>query len=303
MKSFQLTRAMKKLGFIPVSEDENGCIRINLLNPAFLAQLTVRGIIIGAYLYFIFIYAHQQEMSIPMVVVLSFDILGTCGTFVYSFLMALAAKRLENNTFTGESQMTGKTLITMITPQLLFSTGTILSQLPLLTLDISWISKCGLCITLIFVDGITLLDMFLMVSASYLWVLDLKTKIAVVLNLEKSENQIENFEKINNDYLSLKRALEPITFSEFSFVQILCIVSVYLAFKGTIFFMNPIAHLIMCFTSGHIFSLLQFLGMLMLLVLMVSVLSDLYELMEEVANKAEETGLEQSNLFSMFRYI
>ena len=236
MKSFQLTQAMKTLGFIPVSEDKNGCIQINLLKPAFLAQLTVRGVIIGAYLYFILIYALQQEMSIPMVVVLSFNVLGTCGTFVYIFLMALAAKRLKNNTFTGESQMTGQTLITMITPQLLFSTGTILSQLTLLTLEISWVSKCGFCITLFFVDIITLLDMFLMVSASYLWVLDLKTKIGVILNLEKAENQIDNFEKINKDYLSLKHALEPITFAEFSFVQILCIVSVYLAFKGTIFF-------------------------------------------------------------------
>jgi hypothetical protein len=235
MKSFQSTRAMKTLGFIPVSEDKNGCVRINLLKPAFLAQLTVRGVIIGAYLYFILIYALQQEMSIPMVVVLSFNVLGTCGTFVYIFLMALAAKRLENNTFTGESQMTGQTLITMITPQLLFSTGTILSQLTLLTLEISWVSKCGLCITLFFVDIITLLDMFLMVSASYLWVLDLKTKIGVILNLEKAENQIDNFEKIHKDYISLKHALEPITFAEFSFVQILCIVSVYLAFKGTIF--------------------------------------------------------------------
>ena len=236
MKSFQLTQAMKTLGFIPVSEDKNGCIQINLLKPAFLAQLTVRGVIIGAYLYFILIYALQQEMSIPMVVFLSFNVLGTCGTFVYIFLMALAAKRLKNNTFTGESQMTGQTLITMITPQLLFSTGTILSQLTLLTLEISWVSKCGLCITLFFVDIITLLDMFLMVSASYLWVLDLKTKIGVILNLEKAENQIDNFEKINKDYLSLKHAFEPITFAEFSFVQILCIVSVYLAFKGTIFF-------------------------------------------------------------------
>ena len=303
MKSFQLTQAMKTLGFIPVSEDKNGCIQINLLKPAFLAQLTVRGVIIGAYLYFILIYALQQEMSIPMVVFLSFNVLGTCGTFVYIFLMALAAKRLKNNTFTGESQMTGQTLITMITPQLLFSTGTILSQLTLLTLEISWVSKCGLCITLFFVDIITLLDMFLMVSASYLWVLDLKTKIGVILNLEKAENQIDNFEKINKDYLSLKHAFEPITFAEFSFVQILCIVSVYLAFKGTIFLMNLINYFIMFFSSGYIFSLLQFLGMLMLLVLMVTVLSDLYELMDEVANKAEETGLEQSNLRSIFRYI
>ena len=67
--------------------------------------------------------------------------------------------------------------------------------------------------------------------------------------------------------------------------------------------MNLINHFIMFFSSGYIFSLLQFLGMLMLLVLMVTVLSDLYELMDEVANKAEETGLEQSNLRSIFRYI
>jgi len=263
MKSFQLTRAMKTLGFIPVSEDKNGCVRINLLKPAFLAQLTVRGVIIGAYLYVILIYALQQEMSIPMVVVLSFNVLGTCGTFVYIFLMALAAKRLENNTFTGESQMTGQTLITMITPQLLFSTGTILSQLTLLTLEISWVSKCGLCITLFFVDIITLLAMFLMVSASYLWVLDLKTKIGVILNHSIRLPGIQRY----------------------------------------YFFMNLINHFIMFFSSGYIFSLLQFLGMLMLLVLMVTVLSDLYELMDELANKAEETGLEQSNLRSIFRYI
>ncbi|XP_023343395.1 uncharacterized protein LOC111712875 [Eurytemora carolleeae] len=285
MKSFQQTRAMRKFGFIPVSEDENGCIRINLFEPVFLVLLVVRCMFIGAYLYFVSIYALQQEMFILNTVLLSINVLASCGTFFYSsLLIALAAERLGNNTFTGKSHITLKTFIAIITPQLLYAAGCVLNQLPLFTLDISWVSKCVLSITLIFVNSLALIDIFLLVSTCYLWVLDFKMKIAELLNQDKATIQINNFEKINNDYLSLKHALEPATFAEFSFVQLLCVVSVYLAFKG------------------NIYNLLQFISMLMILVLMVRVLSDLYELMEKVADKAEEVGLEQSNLRSMFRY-
>ena len=235
MKSFQQTRAMRKFGFIPVSEDENGCIRINLFEPVFLVLLVVRCMFIGAYLYFVSIYALQQEMFILNTVLLSINVLASCGTFFYSsLLIALAAERLGNNTFTGKSHITLKTFIAIITPQLLYAAGCVLNQLPLFTLDISWVSKCVLSITLIFVNSLALIDIFLLVSTCYLWVLDFKMKIAELLNQDKATIQINNFEKINNDYLSLKHALEPATFAEFSFVQLLCVVSVYLAFKGNI---------------------------------------------------------------------
>ena len=306
MKSFQQTRAMRKFGFIPVSEDENGCIRINLFEPVFLVLLAVRCMFIGAYLYFVSIYALQQEMFILNTVLLSINVLASCGTFFFSsLLIALAVERLGNNTFTGKSHITLKTFIAIITPQLLYTAGCVLNQLSLFTLDISWVSKCVLSITLIILNSLALIDIFLLVSTCYLWVLDFKMKIIELLNQDKVKIQINNFEKIDNDYLSLKHALEPATFAEFSFVQLLCVVSVYLAFKGNIVpkILKPDISRLMFFFSGKIYNLLQFISMLMILVLMVRVLSDLYELMEKVADKAEEVGLEQSNLRRMFRYI
>lgn len=226
---------MRKFGFIPVSEDENGCIRINLFEPVFLVLLAVRCMFIGAYLYFVSIYALQQEMFILNTVLLSINVLASCGTFFFSsLLIALAVERLGNNTFTGKSHITLKTFIAIITPQLLYTAGCVLNQLSLFTLDISWVSKCVLSITLIILNSLALIDIFLLVSTCYLWVLDFKMKIIELLNQDKVKIQINNFEKIDNDYLSLKHALEPATFAEFSFVQLLCVVSVYLAFKGNI---------------------------------------------------------------------
>lgn len=229
MQSFRLIEAFRKCGFLPIKKVEDE-IRTNWANGWFLAINTVRWAVFALYMYFTILEIMETKMTAKLAIMIFARIMGSIGGSMCPLLLTLTAKRLGQEACNGMSTMPCLALLLISTVEMLFYSGAVLLQLPAFythsVLSTVLLASSEAILILI---GVT--DYFVTFSTTYMWTLDLKLKIKILLR-EYSKAQLGEFEDILKHYSDLKTAFEPLCFVIFPLVQILCIASIYLAVAG-----------------------------------------------------------------------
>ena len=230
MDSAQILNIFIKAGVLPVANDKHGQASMDLSNKMFLFLNLFRIFPLSGYLYFSMINL-MNDLNLKTVVSFLFRSVGFVSGPVLTLMLSYTAQSLGVYTLTGTSKMSRINYLIPIVCPIIYSSGIAVMEIPdgmhLNTLLETICFSVSLIIVLLYL----IIDYGILFVSCFLWVNDLRVKIAALL--VKKNIMIEECEEILLHYKTLRSAIELTVLALFSVTQFYSITAAYLGFTGT----------------------------------------------------------------------